>query len=276
MVTPTVDTNKDGVYVVSEVGHVNGDLTIGTTPYNWQALPYRTETATGITTSTISWATTNPYGKAVKLDIVSAPTSEVLVTKYIGRIGGYGLISEVYNPVVYMRSPPGTSLYRVSALLSRYNSEEVKSAGIIPVQGNGSAIAVQTPLYEDFMYTGTGNSTFNRFTTDAETVYIRLHRDKTEITLLKGSYLAFQNDRWVNLSDKTDYLTIRTDGNSTEYRISRNQTVRGSLFPETTDTEKNFMTPDVSKVKTTPQNVLNMLFFGGSLFIAYRLFLKKE
>jgi hypothetical protein len=275
MVTPTTDANKDGVYSDSEVGHVNGALTIGSTSYNWLTLPYKTPTPTGQTTSTISWATTNPYGNNVKLDLVSAPASDVLVTKYVGRIGGYSAQSEVFNPVVYLRSPPATSLYRVTALLSRYDTEAVKAAGPIPVQGNGNALVVQTPLYDDYVYTGTGNSSFNRFSTDADTVFIRLHRDKTEITLLNGSYLAFQNDRWIDLPDKTDYLTIRTDGNSTEYNISGNQKVRGSLFPETIDTEKNFMTPDVPKEKSAPQNIFLTTFFGVSLSLAGWHFLKK-
>ena len=89
MVTPTVDTNNDGVYAESEVGHVNGALTIGSTPYNWQALPYKVETKTGITTNSITWTTKNPYGKDVRLNLYSSPSSEILIEKNVGRIGGY-------------------------------------------------------------------------------------------------------------------------------------------------------------------------------------------
>jgi hypothetical protein len=276
MVTPTVDTNKDAVYVESEVGHVNGALTIGTTPYDWQAIPYKTETATGKTTNTISWATRNPYAKDVKLDIVSAPVSEILVTKYVGRIGGVGPASEVFNPVIYFRTPAATSEYRVTALLSSYTTEQPKTASEIAVTGTGHAIKVSSATADDYIYTGTGNSTFDRFTTDAKEVFIRIHRDKTEVTLLDGSYLEYQNERWVNLSKRTDYLTIWTDGNSTEYRISKNHEVRGSLFPDTAVMEKNIVRPVIPKEKTTPLNGFNTIFIGGSLFIVIRHFLKKE
>src|SRR5690606_28981831 len=133
VVTPTADTNKDGVYAESEVGHVNGALTLGATPYNWLALPYKDETTTGITANALSWSTTNPYGKAVTMDLVSAPASEIMIEKNVGRIGAYGAKSEVYNPVVWFRTPQATSQYRVTALLSRYASDEAKTAAEIPV-----------------------------------------------------------------------------------------------------------------------------------------------
>ena len=82
----------------SEVGHVNGALTIGSTPYNWQALAYKAETNTGITTNSLTWTTTNPYGKDVRLNLVSSPASEILIEKNVGRIGGYDAKSEVYSP----------------------------------------------------------------------------------------------------------------------------------------------------------------------------------
>ena len=235
MVTPTVDTNEDDRYdLVSEVGHVNGSLSIGTTPYDWQALPYKTETATGTTTNTISWATTNPYGNNVRLDIVSAPASETLVTKHVGRIGGYQPTSEVYNPVVYLRSPPANNLYRVTALLSRYSNETAKSAEEIPVQGSGNALRVHSVNYDDFIYTGNGNSSFDGFSTDADTCFIRKNGQTLEFTLLNGSYLHYQNEPWVALSGKADFFSLTKTGNSLDYRISGNEEPHGSLFQHTT------------------------------------------
>ena len=67
---------------------MNGSLTIGSTPYNWQALPYKTETTTGITTNSLTWTTKNPYGKDVRLNLFSSPSSEILIEKNVGRIGG--------------------------------------------------------------------------------------------------------------------------------------------------------------------------------------------
>ena len=256
MVTPTVDANKDGVFTESEVGHVNGALSIGTTPYNWQALPYKTETATMKTTNTISWTTKNPYGNDVKLDLVSAPASEILVTKHVGRIGGYSSYSEVFNPVVYFRTPAAISEYRVTALLSRYSTETAKNATEIAVTGTGHALKVSSAASVDYIYTGKGTSSFAGFTTDADTVFIRIQHDITEITLLGGSYLGYQNEHWVNLSNKTDYLTIKIDGNLTDYRISKNQDVRGSLFTDIPEMEKNFTGQASTEEKMTPWMVL--------------------
>ncbi len=73
MITPTVDSNKDGKYSASEVGHVNGALTIGSKTYDWQALPYKVETKTGITTNSLTWTTKNPYGNDVRSESVLIP-----------------------------------------------------------------------------------------------------------------------------------------------------------------------------------------------------------
>ncbi len=100
MITPTKDTNKDGKYSISEVGYVNGKMTIGSTNFNWQDLPYKTETDTGITSNTLKWTTVNPYGKSVNLNIVTEPVSDIKVTKLVGRIAGYDDPSEVFSPVV--------------------------------------------------------------------------------------------------------------------------------------------------------------------------------
>ena len=238
MVTPTVDANKNGAYSESEVGHVNGNLSLGSTPYNWLALPYKTETATGKTTNTISWATRNPYGKDVRLDIVSAPASEILVTKYVGRIGGYGPASEVYNPVVYMKSPPANTLYRVTALLSRYTTEEAKSAAAIPVQGTGNALRVHSTLYDDYIYTGKGVSSFATYATDANIAFIRKTGSINEFTLIDGTCLKKNSSTIVNMSQKVDYFTFKQDGKSIKFSvkgqsatmITLNNTVATSVF----------------------------------------------
>jgi hypothetical protein len=238
MVTPTTDANGDGTYAASEVGHVNGALTIGSTAYNWQALPYKKETATGITTTSLTWTTTNPYGKAVQLDLVSAPSSEILIEKNVGRIGGYGAKSEVYNPVVYFRTPASASEYRVTALLSRYSTEETKSATEIAVTGTGHALKVHSSSYDDYIYTGTGVSSFAGFTTDADTVFIRKNEDILEFTLLGGSYIDDRKDRWINLLNKVGVASGKKEQNNINYTILSESITDGEVFKRQIDPEK--------------------------------------
>lgn len=234
-ITPTKDADRDGRYTATETGHVNGTVSIGATQYDWQGLAFNTETDTGMINDTIHWTVRNPYGRDVRLDLVSVPASEILITKHIGRIGGYQPTSEVYSPIISLKSPESETLYRVTALLSRYSDEEGRTAEEIPVQGNGNALFVSSPSCEDYIYAGAGNSTFGRFSTDAETAFVRVYRNGTVLaTLMGGSYLGYDDGRLIDLSEKTGYITLMNDGNSTEYRISGNRTVvRGSLFPDT-------------------------------------------
>jgi hypothetical protein len=233
MVTSTVDSNNDGVYSASEVGHVNGNLSLGSTPFDWLALPYKTETATGKTTSTVSWTTRNPYAKDVLLDIVSAPASEMFVTKHGGRIGGYGPQSEVYNPVVYLKSPAANNLYRVTALLSRYSTEPAKTAEVIPVQGTGNALLVHSPLCDDFIYTGKGNSAFNSFSTDADTAFIRKTGPLTEFSLFSGSSLKDGNVNLGTVSKNVDYFSLKPEGNILKLKIKGQNSADIRLCTET-------------------------------------------
>jgi hypothetical protein len=214
MVTPTTDE-----YDASKAGHVNGALTIGSTPYNWQALPYLAETKTGITTNSLSWVTKNPYGKEVTLNLVSVPSSEILVTKQVGRIGGYSWRSEVYSPDVYFRSPAANSVYRATVLLPRYAGEEAKKATEITVTGSGNALNVNSSLANDFIYTGTGTSTFATFSTDADSVFIRKQGKNAEFTLLGGSYIKDAGNNLVNISRKSDLFTLKDDGKSIKFKI---------------------------------------------------------
>jgi hypothetical protein len=238
MVTPTVDANKDGKYDASEVGHVNGALTIGSTPYNWLPLSPKIETPAGITTNSLTWTTKNPYGKDVRLNLYSAPSSDILIEKNIGRIGGYDARSEVFSPVVYFRTPAATSEYRVTALLSSYANEQAKNAQEIAVTGTGHAIKVSSSSSDDYIYTGKGTSSFAGFTTDADTVYIRQRGDNVQVTLLGGSYLKYQNDPWVTLSKKADSLTANREKGSTDYRIQGEPDLRGDIFQQPVDSNK--------------------------------------
>jgi hypothetical protein len=192
----------------------------------------------------------------------------------VGRIGGYGPESEVYNPVVYLKSPPSNALFRVTALLSRYTEDEAKSAEEIPVQGIGNALKVHFTNYDDFIYAGNGYSTFDRFSTDANVAFVRQYNDTIEITLLEGSIFDYQNMRWVNITKKTDYFTFKKVGNSLDYIISKGQDPGGLLFPNTTPT-KNVDKSDITEVKTTSLNILIIILACTFVFSIVRFFVKK-
>ena len=183
-ITPTIDKNKDGKYSASEVGRVNGSLMIDSTPFDWQALPFKTETVTGITTDTLKWTTVNPYGKTVELNFVSEPASDIKVTKLVGRIAGYDAESEVFSPVVRFTSPASQTMYRITALLSRYADEEAKTSEKVLVRGSGNALKIHASGYDDFVYTGSGNSTFDQFSTDADVVFVRQNGGIIELPCL--------------------------------------------------------------------------------------------
>jgi len=222
-------------YSDADVGHVKGDLMIGSSPYNWQGLQYEKETATGITTNTLTWTTSNPYGNAVRLDLVTAPASEVLIEKNSGRLGGYNYESEVYVPVVYFRSPAADSGYRVTALLSRYPSETARTAGEIAVNGIGHALKVQSTGSTDYIYTGTGDSSFAGYSTDADTAFIRNTGSSTEVTLLNGSRIDYQGKPLVTLTKKAYSVSVKKDGDGVKYSVSGDEDLRGELLGTTLD-----------------------------------------
>ena len=198
----------------------------------------KTETTTGITTNSLTWTTKNPYGKDVRLNLFSSPSSEILIEKNVGRIGGYAAKSEVFSPIVCFRTPAATSEYRVTALLSSYATEVPKSATEIPVTGTGHAIKVSSASSDDYIYTGKGTSSFAGFSTDADTVFIRQGADDAEVTLLGGSYLKYQNDPWITLSEKTDSVTANKGNDSIDYRIQGEPDLKGDIFQQLIDSNK--------------------------------------
>jgi hypothetical protein len=274
MVTATKDTNKDGKYDESEVGHVNGALTIGSVPFNWQALPYKTETNTGITTNSFTWNTKNPYGKEVRLNLYSIPSSEILIEKNVGRIGGYDAPSEVFSPIVWFRTPATTAEYRVTVLLSSYTNEEAKTAQEILVTGTGHAMKIHSSVSDDYIYTGKGNSSFGEFSTDADSAFIRQRGDAVEITVLKGSYLDYRHQRWVDLSKKANYVTVKKDNESLDYRIQAEPDLRGELFSGQIDPEKIQI---VIESKNPKSDTISVSSFGSNSGETFNLvtFLKK-
>jgi hypothetical protein len=203
----------------SQVGYVVGSLTIGNTSYNWLSKPYKKEQQTGITTNSIEWDTTNPYGNNVNLQVFTVPSSEVLVTKHVGRIAGYSEKSEVFSPAVYFRSPPANNVYRATVMLSKYSNESQKTPRALSVSGTGNALMVTSPTYVDYIYTGKGASSFASYSTDADTVFARNAGQPIEYTLMGGTYINFADVPLVTVSSRVDYLTLKKQGNGFTFAV---------------------------------------------------------
>jgi hypothetical protein len=219
-ITPTQDKNGDGLFSGSEVGHVNLDLAIGPGSYDWQSMAYKKEANTSIKTSSVAWTTTNPYGQAVGMKLYSVPSSEIRITKLVGRVAGPDVRSEVLVPVVYYRSAPVKNLYRATVLLPAYASETKKVPQAITVSGNGNAMQVKGQAYMDYIYTGKGASWFASYKTDADTVFIRTSNgNATEITFLNGSYVSYAGAPLITLSGKADYFTFNKNGTVSSYKV---------------------------------------------------------
>jgi hypothetical protein len=219
-VTPTDDHTNDRMLGENDVGHVNGDLTIGAEAYDWLSLPYKDEIATGINTSVLTWSTTNPYGRAVELQLYSVPASNILVTKHVGRIGSSGYEAEVYSPVVYYRSAPQTSLYRATVLLSSYSSDVKAVPEAIAVNGNGNALKVTAPGHVDHIYTGKGLSTFGKYSTDADTAFIRDAGSVTEYTMINGTFISSGEAPMARATVPLSYITLKQDGGRISFNAS--------------------------------------------------------
>jgi len=191
----------------TNVGNVQGSLSLGGNAFNWLGLDYKNETLTGVTSNSLKWTTRNPYGNNVNLEVFTSPSSEVRVEKHVGRIAGYDVQAEVYSPVVSFRSPSANNLYRVTVLLTRYDSETAKEPSELVVTGQGSAVKVHNATFDDYIYTGSGSSSFGPFSTDAGTVYTRATTRPVSYTMVDGSYMNFSGGSFLRVSDHINYLS---------------------------------------------------------------------
>ncbi|MCG2723686.1 PGF-pre-PGF domain-containing protein, partial [archaeon] len=213
-------TTDDVSLVIDEteitiMGEVKVNLSIGNTYYDWLALQYKNETQTGISTNSVKWNTTNPYGNKVEAQLFSSPASEIFVTKHVGRIAGYNTASEVFNPVVYFRTGPASSMYRVTALLSRYSNESEKTPANLSVTGNGNAVKVSSTDYEDYIYSGSGSSTYATAATDADTAFNRYNLTSGKmqyIMLLNANYFTYGANEWLNSTQKIPLFLMNISG----------------------------------------------------------------
>ncbi|MBU4451937.1 MAG: hypothetical protein ABIF85_00720 [Nanoarchaeota archaeon] len=278
-------TTNDVSLVIDEtqitiMGEVNLNLSVGDTYYDWLSLPYKDETQTGISTNSVKWNTTNPYGNKVEAHLFSSPASEIRVTKHVGRIAGYNTDSEVFNPVVYFRTGPTTTLYCVSVLLSRYGNETEKTPANLSVTGNGNAVKVTSTDYEDYIYSGSGSSTYATAATDADTAFNRYNLTSGKmqyIMLLNAKYFTYGSDEWLNSTQKiSSFLmnisgtnrTITADGtngtNATIYVAnSSNITVKRDGVTLSQNIDWWAIDPTHVKIKMTFSSPTTYDIFGG-------------
>ncbi|WP_424357796.1 hypothetical protein [Methanocella sp. MCL-LM] len=212
-------------------GHVNGDLSLGGASYDWQAAGYGKDVDTGIVTNWFDWSTTNPYGNAVDLKLYSVPAAEVYITKSLSVIGGNAMASDVYSPVVYFRTgEPEKTMYRVTALMSRYGTEPEPAAATVNVTGTGNALSIITDRYRDTVYTGTGNSRFASFATNADTAYVRTTGEEiSRYAILNGTYLDVNDKPLARASGPVNYLTVDHGEEEVALRVKSDEYVSITL-----------------------------------------------
>jgi hypothetical protein len=206
-IEPTVDENN--------IGHVNGTLNIGSAAYDWGSKAYKIEQATGLTTNGFGWSTKNLSQRDVELQVFSVPASEVLVTKHVGRVAGYDIANEVYVPVVGLRAAAAHSLYRVTVLLSRYASEQARTPEQVAVSGTGSAVRVISAGSTDYLYAGTGESSFGQLATDARVLHVRLGAQPVSFTWVGGSGVDWSGAPLAKATSSLDSASWRQDGTMT-------------------------------------------------------------
>jgi hypothetical protein len=201
-ITPTLDKDGDRKYVESEIGHVEGSLSINGEAYDWLSLPYKHETNTNMKTNSINWETSNPYNRQVLLKIFSVPSSEIIITKHVGRIAGYGAPSEVFTPIVYLRSNPAKELSRITVLMSGYLNEEQNRADELLVTGSGNAMQINSAANRDTIYSGTGDASFDIFETDATMLFFRQPKNSADYYCMirGGTYLTMDGEGLITIS----------------------------------------------------------------------------
>jgi hypothetical protein len=221
-------TSPSGETPLYNVGNVKGTLTVQGTPIDWKkATPFVEYDNRGQSNS-LTWDTTNVYGEQVNLNLFTSPKTDYSYEKMITRVaGGYGgndRVAEVFAPFVYFNQPANKTLYRVTALLTKYGTENAQIPSEIPVTGTGSALKVISAdgSYTDYIYTGSGNSTFNDFTTDADTVFVRKASNITGYVLINGTHLYTGAGTLFESSTRLNYIVYNKTGITVHISISGN------------------------------------------------------
>jgi hypothetical protein len=177
-------------------GHVNGILSIGGKNRDWLAPDAGVESEP-VMANYITWDTTNLYNEKVNLKLFTVPKSNITYQKMGIRLGTKGdSPGNMYAPRIYINTPQKNTLYRISVLLTKYDYETAKIPAELAVSGTGSAMQIKELKGDktDYIYTGTGTSSFSTFQTDADTVFIRKSGNTlTDFTLINATFIKDNN-----------------------------------------------------------------------------------
>jgi hypothetical protein len=204
---------------INYIGNTIGSMRADGTPIDWLGLTPFVETDYYVSANSIEWDATNPYGDKVNTTLFTSPKSRVTFERMIARVaGGYNSNdrpAEVWTPYVYFAQADNRNLFRVTAFLTKYDNETGRIPRELVVTGTGSAVSIEntTGGYTDYIYTGSGNSAFGRFSTDADTVFIR-NGTSNSYFLINGTYLTdsgitvYLNQARTTSTDLLEYSTV--------------------------------------------------------------------
>jgi len=248
-----------------EIGHINMTLYLDNVEYDWLSLDYANanntgDNFTGINTENMMWKTVNPYNTNITASLYSVPSSDIVIQKNIGRIGGYNKQSEVYSPTVSFRMVNETNLNRITILQSNYSTETPRTTLNLSVDANHSGVLVTNSTIRDIITTSNStNETYSNVTTNADVSFSRKVTNLSYISAINVSYFKYDSDVWVSsdtpltsifLNQTRANRTIVADGISgtnvsiyvsgTNYTVQRNGvTYTDWYMPDSTHLEIN-------------------------------------
>jgi len=227
-VTPSTGSTED------LVGHVNGELKIGGSSYDWLSLSYKSLQDVE-DSNTIIWETTNPYGENVELSVFTSPLPDLSIMKHTLRIGGGDrLETNVYHPMLFMGGDVSDSLNRITILKSRYLLDEADTFTDLSVVGQGRAIKVQNSTRTDYIYSGfstTGESSFDGVLTNSDILFLRVgnQSEVKEFTLIRGSHVNYVSDL-ISANRTVDYLSMKYVGDNRFFKVNCSDDTEITVF----------------------------------------------
>jgi hypothetical protein len=205
----------------SSTGNVNVVLKVNNMTENWLSLPSATDVDTGIITGLVEYNTTNPYGTPLTTDIYTAPASDVIINNYYARTGGYNLQNDVMAPIVEFKTDATHNMYRTTLITTRNATDPTPSFDTLNVVGTGNAVSMTNGTDVWTSYTGTGMSTFNGYTTDADSALIHTNSTASGYTLTNVSTLS-RGSSIINCTGRL--VAITAQFNNTEGDVLINTT----------------------------------------------------
>jgi PKD repeat protein len=208
---------------------MNGTLNVNGVPVDYRGRNISEELDLGMTTNNITWTTENIYGnRSVTLNLFTAPASNVSELNGVSRMSGSTALGSagyeaMISPGVILKPADTSNMYRVTALLDRYTADTPRTPSELTVTGTGSAIKVisASGIYTDTIYTGSGVSTFNGLTTNADTLFIRgVGQCAFDYTLINGNYINYGTPYVYFSSVLMDYVSYNRTGGIHTVNIS--------------------------------------------------------